>query len=132
MATAFMLAHPFGIVRIMSSFSFADSEQGPPQDANENLISPTFNADNSCGGGWVCEHRWRQIYNMVGFRNAVAGTQINDWWDNGNYQMAFCRGGRGFIAFNLESFDLNQNLQTCLPPGTYCDVISDCYSCQRV
>lgn len=28
MATAFALAHPFGIVRIMSSFSFVDTDQG--------------------------------------------------------------------------------------------------------
>ncbi|XP_055636514.1 alpha-amylase A-like [Toxorhynchites rutilus septentrionalis] len=124
MASAFMLAHPFGIPRVMSSFAFNHGDQGPPQDADGNLIPPSINADNTCGNGWVCEHRWRQIYNMVEFRNVVAGTNINDWWDNGFQQIAFCRGGSGFIAFNLESFDLNQNLQTCLPAGDYCDVIS--------
>ncbi|XP_052870558.1 alpha-amylase 2-like [Anopheles cruzii] len=124
MASAFMLAHPFGIVRIMSSFTFNDGDQGPPQDAAGNLLSPTFNADGSCGGGWACEHRWRQITNMVGFRNAVSGTGLNDWWDNGGNQIAFCRGGRGFVAFNLEGYDLNQSLQTCLSAGTYCNVIS--------
>lgn len=124
MANAFMLAHPFGIPRVMSSFAFGSSDQGPPQDAAGNLISPSINADDSCGNGWICEHRWRQIYNMIGFRNAVAGTQINDWWDNGNQQISFCRGGRGFIAFNLDTYDYNREAQTCLPNGTYCDVIS--------
>lgn len=124
MATAFMLAHPFGIPRVMSSFAFDSSDQGPPQDANGNLISPSINKDESCGNGWICEHRWRQIYNMIGFRNAVVGTQFNDWWDNGNQQISFCRGGRGFIAFNLDSYDYNREMQTCLPTGTYCDVIS--------
>lgn len=124
MATAFKLAHPYGITRIMSSFAFDDTDQGPPQDSKENLLSPIIYSDNSCGGGWICEHRWRQIFNMVGFKNQVRGTDINDWWDNGKNQIAFCRGGEGFIAFNLEHFDLNQNLQTCLPAGTYCDVIS--------
>jgi alpha-amylase len=51
MASAFHLAWPFGIPRIMSSFAFNDGDQGPPADANGNLRSPTFNADGSCGNG---------------------------------------------------------------------------------
>jgi dihydroorotate dehydrogenase len=27
----------------------------------------------------VCEHRWRQIFNMVEFRNAVAGTEYSSY-----------------------------------------------------
>lgn len=124
MATAFLLAHPHGIPRVMSSFAFNDGDQGPPADGNGNLISPSINADNTCGNGWVCEHRWRQIYNMIGFRNAVRNTGLNDWWDNGSNQIAFCRGGNGFIAFNGDNFALNRRFQTCLPQGRYCDVIS--------
>jgi len=55
------------------------------------------------------------------------GTNLQQWWDNGNYQIAFGRGNRGFVAFNLEGYDLNQDLQTGLPQGTYCDVISGNY-----
>ncbi|XP_055524227.1 alpha-amylase A-like [Wyeomyia smithii] len=124
MATAFMLAHPYGIPRVMSSFFFDDGDQGPPQDGSGNLVPPSINADGTCGNGWVCEHRWRQIFHMVGFRNVVAGTGLNDWWSNGGQQIAFCRGSRGFVAFNLEGYDMNQSLQTCLPAGSYCDVIS--------
>ncbi|XP_050507592.1 alpha-amylase-like isoform X2 [Diabrotica virgifera virgifera] len=117
MAIAFMLAHPYGTTRIMSSFAFDNFDQGPP------IQQPGFNADDTCTNGWVCEHRWRQIYNMVGFRNAVAGTGINNWWSNGKNKIAFGRGDKGFIAFTLEG-DIDQNLQTSLPAGTYCDVIS--------
>lgn len=124
MANAFMLAHPYGIPRVMSSFSFDSDDQGPPADSKGDILSPTINADGSCGGGWVCEHRWRQIYNMIDFRNMVAGTGLNDWWDNGHNQIAFCRGGRGFIAINGESGDFKHDLQTRLPAGTYCDIIS--------
>ncbi|XP_037948725.1 alpha-amylase 1-like [Teleopsis dalmanni] len=124
MATAFMLAHPFGISRVMSSFAFDDTDQGPPTTDGNTIRSPSFNADGSCNGGWVCEHRWRQIYNMVGFKNAVAGTGLQNWWDNGSNQIAFCRGSKGFVAFNNDSYDLNSSIQTCLPAGTYCDVIS--------
>lgn len=140
-----MLAHPYGgtHTRVMSSFSFTDKDQPPPQDHNQNLISPGFNPDGTCTNGWVCEHRWRQIFNMVGFRNAVKGTSLNDWWDNGYQQIAFGRGDKGFVAFTTNG-DLKQTLQvityymfiekcitylyfvlkTGLPPGMYCDVIS--------
>ncbi|KDR18093.1 hypothetical protein L798_07788, partial [Zootermopsis nevadensis] len=125
MAVAFVLAYPYGYPRVMSSFDFSNSDQGPPQDGDGNILSPIIYNDNTCGNGWICEHRWRQIYNMVGFRNVVAGTGVNDWWDNSDKQIAFCRGGRGFIAFNDQyNVDLKETLQTCLPAGIYCDIIS--------
>ncbi|KAI7815170.1 alpha-amylase [Rhyzopertha dominica] len=123
MAIAFMLAHPYGTPRVMSSFFFDDTEAGPPQDRNGNIVSPVPNSSGVCDNGWVCEHRWRQIYNMVGFRNAVRGTNIANWWSNGDQQIAFSRGNRGFIAFT-NGGNLSGNLQTGLPAGTYCDVIS--------
>ncbi|XP_012251588.2 alpha-amylase A-like [Athalia rosae] len=124
MAVAFMLAHTYGIPRVMSSFAFDNTDAGPPADEQGNIISPIFNSDLSCANGWVCEHRWRQIYNMINFRNVVAGTAINNWWDNGSNQISFCRGNLGFIAINADSRSLRENLQTCLPAGIYCDVIS--------
>lgn len=124
MATAFMLAHPFGVTRVMSSFAFNDADQGPPTTDGVTIRSPKFNADLSCADGWICEHRWRQIYNMVGFRNVVGTAALQNWWDNGKNQIAFCRGNKGFVAINADSYDLNVSLQTCLPAGTYCDVIS--------
>ncbi|KAK9680362.1 Alpha amylase, C-terminal all-beta domain [Popillia japonica] len=107
----------------MSSFAFTDIDMGPPQDAGENIISPGINADGTCSNGWVCEHRWRQIANMIAFRNAVRGTGVNDWWSNGDQQIAFCRGENGFVAFT-NGGTISQTMQTCLPSGTYCDVIS--------
>nr|AAW66411.1 Amyrel [Drosophila sternopleuralis] len=124
MATAFHLAFPYGISQVMSSFDFEDRDQAPPQDAEERIISPEFDDDGACTNGWVCEHRWRQIYNMVGFKNAVRGTEMNNWWDNGDNQIAFCRGNKGFVAFNNNNYNLSEHLQTCLPAGEYCDVIS--------
>lgn len=124
MAVAFMLAHPHGHPRVMSSFSFDKSDQGPPQDTQGNIIGRSINDDGSCGNGWVCEHRWRQIANMIGFRNAVKDSPINDWVDNEGSQISFCRGTHGFIAFNNEEGTFNNISQKCLPPGNYCDIIS--------
>ncbi|XP_071440986.1 alpha-amylase-like [Hetaerina americana] len=126
MAVAFMLAWPHGLPRLMSSFHFERADDGPPHNPSTgNILDVVVNEDLTCAGGWVCEHRWRQIYNMVAFRNAVEGTGVDNWWDNGSNQMAFCRGRKGFIAFNGQhGAHLKRELTTCLPPGVYCDVIS--------
>jgi hypothetical protein len=43
------------------------------------------------------------------------GTGVNDWWDNGDKQIALCRGGKGFIAFNDQyGTDLKVTLQVNL------------------
>lgn len=123
MAVAFTLAHPFGIPRVMSSFAFTDTDAGPPND-NGNILGPAINAQGTCGNGWVCQHRWRQIANMIGFRNAAGSSGLSNWWSNGSNQIAFARNGQGFVAFNNQGSDMNVSLQTSLPAGTYCDVIS--------
>ncbi|XP_044760752.1 alpha-amylase-like [Coccinella septempunctata] len=124
MAIAFMLAHPYnGTPRIISSFDFVDTNTPPPQDSNGNLISPGFNSDDTCTNGYICEHRWRQIYNMVEFRNVVRDTGINDWQTMADQQVAFCRGNKGFIVFNNEG-NMDTQVHACVPPGEYCDVIS--------
>lgn len=123
MATAFHMAWPYGVPRIMSSFNFSHRDQGPPRDGAGNILAPTFDSNGQCNNGWVCEHRWLQIREMVKFRNVVDGTNVANWWDNGGNQIAFSRGNRGFIAFNGQyRQDLSVTLQTGMPAGTYCDI----------
>lgn len=103
-----------------------------------------INPDGSCGNGWVCEHRWNPISKMVRFRNAVAGTQMENYWNNGG-AVAFSRGNKGFFAMAKEG-SMDQTLATGrikvpyltlrlfvkpiplpgLPAGTYCNIIDDC------
>ncbi|KAG5674767.1 hypothetical protein PVAND_004717 [Polypedilum vanderplanki] len=125
MAQAFSLAHPYGIKRIMSSFSFNDNNQGPPADANGTIISPTIDKNGNCTNGWVCEHRWRAIASMVDFIDIVDGENVTSWWDNGKNQIAFSRGSKGFIVFNLDSDDMfNVPIETTMKSGIYCDIIT--------
>ncbi|CAH1788535.1 unnamed protein product [Owenia fusiformis] len=129
MAVAFMLAHPFGFTRLMSSYRwdggpYSNDWIGPPSHSDGSTKDVPINADGTCGDDWVCEHRWRQITNMVYFRNVVTGTGIEHWWDNGNHQIAFSRGDRGFIAFNNDDSPMNVYIRVSLPPGQYCDIIS--------
>ncbi|XP_032074411.1 pancreatic alpha-amylase-like [Thamnophis elegans] len=133
MGVGFMLAHPYGFTRIMSSFRwpryFQNGEDinswvGPPSYEDGSIKSVTINPDTTCGNGWICEHRWRQIRNMVIFRNVVDGQPFTNWWDNNSNQVAFGRGNQGFIVFNNDDWNLTATLQTGLPEGIYCDIIS--------
>ncbi|XP_036411957.1 alpha-amylase-like [Colossoma macropomum] len=62
--------------------------------------------------------------NMVIFRNVVNGQTLSNWWSNGGNQIAFGRGSHGFIVINNDDWALDATLNTGLPGGTYCDVIS--------
>ena len=53
----------------------------------------------------------------------TGGTGVNDWWSNGNDQIAFGRGDRGFVVINHEGGSLTRTFQTGLAPGVYCDVV---------
>ena len=112
LANVFMLAHPYGSPNVYSGYEFSQHDAGPPNGGAAACFS----------NGWKCQHRWRQIANMVAFRNTAAGTGITNWWSNGNNAIAFGRGDRAFVAINRESTPLTRTFTTSLPAGTYCDV----------
>ena len=122
LANIFMLAWPYGTPRIMSSYDWTreiGTAAGPPADNQGNTLPV------ACGDGWICEHRWPEIANMVEFRNITQGaTTVDHWWDNGNNQIAFARSDRGFIAINNEDTPLKQTLMTGLPAGLYCNILA--------
>ena len=118
LAEAFMIAWPYGVPQVMSSFTFANPEAGPPTASNGTTTAV------SCGSGWECEHRWRTTANMVALRNAAAGAGVTNWWSNGSNQIAFGRGSTGYAAFNRAGSALTRTFQTSLPAGTYCDVMA--------
>ncbi|MFI7599941.1 carbohydrate-binding module family 20 domain-containing protein [Actinoplanes sp. NPDC049681] len=118
LAEAFMIAWPYGIPQVMSSFTFTDPEAGPPASADGTTTAV------SCGNGWQCEHRTRTTANMVALRNAAAGAAVTNWWSNGSNQIAFGRGSAAYVAFNRSGSALTRTFQTSLPAGTYCDVMA--------
>lgn len=80
--------------RVMSSYFFGDnSDQGPPHNSDYTTADVPINSDGSCGGGWVCEHRWPSIGNMAAFRNAVAGTSVTNYQQQGDV-VGFARGNK--------------------------------------
>ena len=116
LANVFMLAWPYGYPKVMSSYNFSDGDQGPPAQTVYQ------NGSAQCGDAWICEHRWDAIANMVEFRNVTDGTGVSGWWDNGNNQIAFNRGSKGFVAINREGGSLSRTFNTALPDGEYTNV----------
>ncbi|GAB3281513.1 alpha-amylase [Parasphingorhabdus pacifica] len=119
LAAAFMLAHPYGTPRLMSSFAFDDPDAGPPASA-DGVTQPAACDDEV----WVCEQRRTIIAGMAGFHATVADAGLTDWWDNGNGQVAFGREDAGYVAINREGGELAREFQTSLAAGTYCDVMT--------
>lgn len=121
-----MMAWPYAFVQIMSSYDFNKNIDwtGPPTNGGGDTKDVLIKSDETCGNGWVCEHRWRQIFSMAQFRNVAGNEQVKNWWDNGSNQIAFSRGNRAFIAINNDAYSMDGTRQTGLPSGTYCDIIS--------
>ncbi|XP_071941612.1 alpha-amylase-like [Antedon mediterranea] len=122
LAVTYMLAWPYGVPRVMSSYDFVTHWQGPPSDGNYVTDDPPILQDGSCGGGWVCEHRWRAIKNMAKWRNIAGNEPVKNWWSNGNQQAAFSRGSKAFVALNRDDNPISAKLNTGLPSGEYCDL----------
>lgn len=117
LANVFMLAWPYGSPSVHSGYGFTDRDAGAPQNGDGTVRDAVCFTD-----GWRCQHAWREIRNMVGFRNAVDDAGVVQWWDNGNNQIAFGRGSRGYVVVNKEGGTLSRTFQTSLPAGRYCDV----------
>uniref|UniRef100_A0A182Q9P1 Alpha-amylase n=1 Tax=Anopheles farauti TaxID=69004 RepID=A0A182Q9P1_9DIPT len=123
-ALAFTLATDYGTVRLMSSYNFTNTDQGPPTDGEGNILSPGFaTTTGACLNGWICEHRWPVVRRLVTFRNLVAPTPLTDVQTTSG-TFAFCRGNVGFAVFNTGPEAYDGIFQTCLPPGEYCDILT--------
>jgi len=116
---AFLLAWPYGRVRLMSSYFFDDHDAGAPsQSVHDGDVL-------RCGTGqpWVCEHRWAAISSMVKWRAVAADADVANWVSDGDGRIAFSRGARAFLALATPSSgNWQSTFQTGLPQGTYCDV----------
>ncbi|TRM56866.1 glycoside hydrolase superfamily [Schizophyllum amplum] len=117
-ATIFSLAHPYGTPSILSSYQFSNNDDGAP-----NGGYGTCAADGGGLNGWLCQHRWLAIRNMVAFRNTVGTGELNYWISPQSQQIAFGRGAAGFVALNNADYEWSQTFTTPLPNGRYCDVI---------
>lgn len=128
LAQVFMLAWPFGYPQLYSGFSFDNFDDGPP--LSHDLKSyPTMDQNLRCNAPWTCEHRLPEVAAMVSFRNQTdKNFYYNNWWSNGQDQLAFGRGSLGFVVINFSNYNLERDFSTSLPAGEYCNILSSNYN----
>lgn len=132
LATVLMLAQPHGVPRVMSSYALDGKFEtyvppkvlGPPFDHMFNTKPVLMRENFECYNGWICEHRWLPIRNMVHFRNWVGSAAAVNWWDDDGDAVAFARLGRGFVLVNNGLSVVRGLFNTTLPAGYYCDVLT--------
>ncbi|CAH0389449.1 unnamed protein product [Bemisia tabaci] len=124
---AFILTFSRNTPNIFSGFSYKDTNEGPPVDRSENIMSPS-----QCTHPWTCEHRDKSIQWIIRhFTNVVKDAFIEKWWcewDSEANQAAFQRGETGFAVFNADTKSLSQTFQVSLPQGRYCDLATGYFS----
>ena len=129
LAYIFMLAWPFGVPKIMSSFRFNHMDDSVPTSL---IWQNNRNTGFDPGSPWVCQHRWNAISNMVLFRNKTKNAKgICHIWTT-PHQVAFARCRQvakkyivavGFVVINNTENWLKQRFETGLPDGNYLDLI---------
>jgi hypothetical protein len=123
LANVFMLAHPYGFPRVMSSYYFSNSDAGPPATNGATRDIYVNGEPVGCNATeWVCEHRRTAVANLVAFRRVTRGEPLVHWWDDGGNRIAFGRGARGYVAINRTSSAVTRTWQTAMPAGSYCNV----------
>ncbi|QYF95402.1 alpha amylase C-terminal domain-containing protein [Massilia sp. PAMC28688] len=130
LANIFMLAYPYGQTQLQSGFKLTGDQN------NDTTLVPSGNIYTNGVPNfthWDQQHRWREISNMVEFRNQTQGKwQIDDWTTNGNDRIAFHRGDRGFLAINRDDFNAwSHTFRTGMAPGRYCNVINGLLNADR-
>lgn len=120
LANLYLLGTSYGSPAVYSGYTFAQRDDGPPQDASGLVL------DASCGsaksGPWTCFHTEPAVVGMVGFHNATAGAAISDVTVDGS-ALRFARGNLGSVVLNAGPEPYLATVQSTLAPGDYCDVI---------
>ena len=121
LANAFMLSYPYGSPSVYSGYAFNSSTKDNGAPGASATSVPNADCGNSA---WQCTQRKQEIRGMVAFHNAVAGTSLTNWYDDGSNLVAYGRGDKGFIALNNTGNTVTRQFTTSLPAGSYCNVVS--------
>ena len=116
LANIFMLGWPYGYPKVMSSYSFEDTDEGPP------ATRPV--EGGVCTSDWICEHRRPSRTGMVGFRKATQGMPVTNWQAFSDEVISFGRGDKGFIIINISAETIDGTFVTGMKGGEYCNVVA--------
>ena len=117
LATQYLLASGYGTPQVYSAFRYDTADDSPPA-TDDGMIT-----DTDCSGRWTCFDRDRGVRALVKWHNRVGSATRHDWRDDGENVISF-RRGRGWVAFNNNAVAEQRTVQTGLPRGRYCDLVS--------
>ena len=129
LANAFLLSYGYGTPRLLSDYKFDKSDDGAPGATDTSV--PDVDMSTACStntSNWNCEQRWTSTRGLIAFHNYVGKAALTDWQDDGDNNIAFSRGDKGFIAINNDTESKDVTYTTTLADGVYCNVYStlDC------
>ncbi|GFR91377.1 LOW QUALITY PROTEIN: alpha-amylase [Elysia marginata] len=104
LALSFVFASGYGIPRVMSSYNFTKPSQGPPTDDEGNILGVTQSAGHDCENGWICEHRFPNVKDMVKFSSTFRHQRINNCKAE-KTKVSFSRGEEGHFWATLGTLD---------------------------
>jgi alpha-amylase len=131
LATAMMLAEDYGQPILYSSYAFSSYDAGPYEtvkgvgdakcEGDGAVAAKTEYKTNE----WICQHRFASTLNMIQFRKAVSDTAVTEKYrDRGVY--GFAREGKGYFIVNVfKKKELEIEVPTTLPDGTYQNLIGE-------
>jgi alpha-amylase len=126
----YLLGQPYGYPSVLSGYAFergsqAGRDAGPPSDAagNTTAVACASSLEAAAVGQWVCEHRDPTVARMVGFRRAVAGTELTGAGTTGRTPSP-SRAGTGGSWPSTAARRRCGGGPSGLAPGDYCDVLA--------
>ncbi len=126
LATMLLLASDYGSPVLYSGYAFTINDKGLPLDADGTVsdVSCVDQRDSYDDGEWVCQHRWPGVLGMVGWRSAVGSAPVHDEWSEDD-AYAFGCGELGYVIFNASDAVVENDFETSLPAGDYCNVAAE-------
>lgn len=130
-ATAAMLADPYGKPMLYSGYYFEQRDTGPILESDGRVRDVSCDTGTSAAtagefeaGQFICAHRWTSTLGMIRFHDVAFGAGRTDVLREPGV-VGWGRGDRGFFVANYRIKDYaDAPIPTSMEAGTYCDVIT--------
>lgn len=128
LATAMMLADPYGMPMLYGGYSFTGFDDAPPLNSDGTVSDVECLADleprlSYEPGSWPCPYQWKSTQGMIEFRK-VTGVNPKSNTVKATGLVGWGRGSAGFFAVNISKNSYQVPFESQLIPGSYCDSIT--------
>jgi alpha-amylase len=128
LATAMMLADPYGMPILYGGYAFENYDDAPALGEDGRVLDAVCEKEQKAGadyvpGSWPCQYRFESTLGMIAFRKAVGGNPQTDILSAPGV-VGWGRGSAGYFAVNISPETYSKAFRTKLEPGIYCDSIT--------